>query len=151
VWLMLNDSFLSFVSKDCKPSEVLVRARRPRDIQTVFPNAKVTEYDKSDYQFRAVVTRDDVKAALAGEVDRIVYPNFKDSVKDAKLHNAYMDVWTTMSKLQPKAPYSGFKRTGGMRLQDTFFDDFGAQALPAPKKKPDAQVKKNLRKLTRGQ
>ena len=150
MWLSLNDAYLSFVSKDCKPSELLVRARRPGDIERIFPKAKVTEYDKSDYQFRAVVSRDDIKTALAGEVDRIVYNNFKNSVRDDSLHRAYNDVWGIMAKLQPKPSYSGFK-TPTTKLQDTFFDDFGAQALHAPKKKQDAQVKKNLKKLTRGQ
>lgn len=155
-WICLNDAFLSFVSKDCKPSELLVRARRPGDIERIFPKATVTEYDKSDYQFRAVVTRNDVKAALAGEVDRIVYNNFKNSVRDHDLHNAYNAVWGIMAKLQPKAPYSGYRSMSGAgrshnKLDDLFFDDFGAQALPTPKKKPDAQVRKNLKKLARGQ
>ena len=153
MWLCLNDSYLSFVAKDCKPSEVLVRSRRPGDIEKIFHNAKVTEYDRSDYQFRAVVSRADVKAALAGEVDRIVYNNFKASVRDDSLHRAYNDVWGIMARLQPKAPYSGYKRAGGLgkALEDTFFD-FGAQTLPKPKpKKQDAQSRKNLKKLTRGQ
>src|ERR1700743_3117202 len=109
MWLMLNDAFLSFVSKDCKPSELLVRARRPGDIEKIFPKAKVTEYDRSDYQFRAVVPIVDVKAAMAEEVDRVVYNNFKNSVRDHDLHHAYNQVWGTMAKLQPKPPYSGFK------------------------------------------
>lgn len=146
MWLMLNDAFLSFVSKDCKPDEVLVRARRPNDIQTIFPGAKVTEYDKSDYQFRAVVKRTDVETALIGEVKRIVYSNFKNSVRDHALHNAYNAVWGTMAKLQPKAPYSGYRgKTGTL-----FADDFGSEMLQ-PKKKQDPQVRKNLKKLTRGQ
>lgn len=152
MWLMLNDAFLSFVSKDCKPKvELLVRARRPGDIEKVFPKAKVTEYDKSDYQFRAVVTTADVKTAMASEVDRIVYNNFKNSVRDHDLHDAYNQVWTTMARLQPKPPYSGFKRAGGLgsALADTFFD-FGAPPV-TPKKKQDAQVRKNLKKLSRGQ
>src|ERR1700761_1464690 len=108
MWIMLPDAYLSIVSKDCKPSELLVRARRPGDIEKIFPKAKVTEYDKSDYQFRAVVTREAVKAALAGEVDRIVYNNFKNSVRGHDLHSAYNSVWGTMAKLQPKPPYSGY-------------------------------------------
>lgn len=154
MWLMLNDAFLSFVSKDCKPSELLVRARRPGDIEKIFPNARVTEYDRSDYQFRAVVTRDAVKTALAGEVDRVVYNNFKNSVRDNPLHNAYNAVWSTMAKLQPKAPYSGLRGKTGSMFFDDFLDDFGAETLkPKPKQQPkqDAQVRKNLKKLSRGQ
>ena len=42
MWIMLSDCFLSIVSKDCGPAELLVRARRAGDIEKVFPNAKVT-------------------------------------------------------------------------------------------------------------
>lgn len=153
MWLMLNDAFLSFVSKDCKPDELLVRARRPGDIEKIFDTAKVTEYDKSDYQFRAVVKRTAVEEALVGEVKRIVYNNFKNSVRDNALHDAYNQVWGTMSKLQPKAPYSGLRGKGAFPGFGLFFDDFGTDTLkPKPKqKKQDAQVRKNLKKLTRGQ
>jgi hypothetical protein len=147
MWLMLNDSFLSFVSKDCKPSELLVRARRPGDIEKVFPKAKVTEYDKSDYQFRAVVTRESVEQMLIGEVKRIVYNNFKNSVRDHDLHNAYNSVWGTMAKLQPKPPYSGFR--GKSLLGDLFHDDFGIADLD--KRAPARGKKKQPKKLMRGQ
>ena len=36
MWLMMNDCFLSIVAKDCKEDELLVRARRPGDIERVF-------------------------------------------------------------------------------------------------------------------
>lgn len=140
MWIMLNDAFLSFVSKDCKPDELLVRARRPGDIEKIFTNAKVTEYDKSDYQFRAVVKRTAVEEALVGEVKRIVYNNFKNSVRDNDLHTAYNQVWSTMSRLQPKPPYSGLRG----RFDDLLLDDFGLDTLKGAKKKRPAK------KLTRG-
>jgi hypothetical protein len=39
---MTNNSYLSIVSKDCGPAELLVRARRAGDIEKVFADAKVT-------------------------------------------------------------------------------------------------------------
>jgi hypothetical protein len=36
-----------------------------------------------------------------GEVARITYDNFKDSVVDRPLHDAYLRVWSTMLDLQP--------------------------------------------------
>ena len=117
MWVCLYDAFLSIVHKDCKPDELLVRARRPGDIEKIFPNATVTEYDRADYQFRAVVPRADVIVALTTEVTDIEYPNFKDQVSDRPLHDAYLDVWTRMSKLQPKAPYSGWPTTYSDRHQ----------------------------------
>ena len=107
MWLCLSDLFLSFVSKDCAEDELMVRARRPGDIEKMFPDAKVTRYTKSDYLFRAPVKKNAVKAALVAEVDRIVYSNFKASVRDNDLHNAYNQVSSVMADLQPLPPYSG--------------------------------------------
>jgi hypothetical protein len=68
MWIMMNNSYLSIVSKDCGPAELLVRARRAGDIERVFPDAKVTRNTNSDsahsdpcraflYEPRAGVTR----------------------------------------------------------------------------------------------
>ena len=82
MWIMTNNSYLSIVSKDCGPAELLVRARRAGDIERVFSNAEVTLHTNSDYLYRAVLPRDAVKQALAAMIDHIDYPNFKDSVED---------------------------------------------------------------------
>ncbi len=70
---------------------------------------KVTRATDSDYLYRAVVARDDFEEAMAREFERIEYPNFKDSVKNKKLHDAYLRVWTHMSLLQDPPPYSKIK------------------------------------------
>src|SRR5882757_436688 len=80
MWIMTSNSYLSIVSKDCGPAELLVRARRAGDIEKVFPNAKVIRQTDSDYLYRAILPRDVVKQALAAMIDLIDYPNFKDSV-----------------------------------------------------------------------
>ena len=69
MWIMTNNAYLSIVSKDCGPAELLVRARRAGDIEKVFPNAKVTRQTDSDYLYRAVLPRDVVKQSL-GRNDR---------------------------------------------------------------------------------
>lgn len=102
MWLCLNDSFLSIVRKDCAPDELLVRARRRGDITKVFSGAKVKQSGRTDYRFRAVVKVADVTAAFAREVSRIDYDNFKDSVRDQKLHDAYLRVWMALADLQPR-------------------------------------------------
>ncbi len=103
MWLCINDAFLSIVSKDCARDELLVRARRKGDIEKIFPGARVVVSTKTDYRFRAVVKRNDVADALRMEVSRITYENFKDSVTDKPLHDAYLRVWTVMETLQPGA------------------------------------------------
>jgi len=77
MWICLNDAFFSVVSKDCKPDEVMIRARRAGDLEKVFNDEillssvnglrpiTVTRYTKSDYLYRAAVKRDHLKAALA--------------------------------------------------------------------------------------
>jgi hypothetical protein len=101
MWLCLNDAFLSIVHKDCKDDELLVRARRPGDIEKVFGNrVKATKTTNADYRYRLVVKRADVERKLASQINSISYKNFKDSVKDKKLHDAYLRVWGVMMGLQ---------------------------------------------------
>lgn len=101
MWVCLNDAFLSIVHKECARDELLVRARRRGDIEKIFPKAKVERTPTGDYLFRAVVKRGAVRKAMAGEVARITYDNFKDSVRDDALHNAYLRIWSLMIDLQP--------------------------------------------------
>jgi hypothetical protein len=107
MWLMLRDSFLSIVFKDCEADELLVRSRRRGDIEKVFPDARVIKSTITDYQYRAAVKKTDVVLALASELNSIDYPNFKNSVQNQQLHDCYLDVWDVMARLQPTRPYSG--------------------------------------------
>jgi hypothetical protein len=93
MWIFLNDAYFSIVHKDCADNELLVRARRKGDIERVFGATNVVSVDKADYQYRAVMTRDNVAAILSNVVYAITYPNFKNSVKDAKLRRIYNRVW----------------------------------------------------------
>jgi hypothetical protein len=107
MWLCLNDAFLSIVKKDCPEDSLLVRARRPGDIEKVFGRrTKVTRATDADYLYRAVIERADVVEAMEREVNRVDYPNFKSSVADKDLHDAYMRVWSAMSVVQDPRPYS---------------------------------------------
>jgi hypothetical protein len=134
MWIMLNDCFFSIVDKDCKRDELMVRARRPGDIEKVFetvcPGITVTEYTASDYHYRAAIKKDVLKAALCGEIDRVSYSNFKNSVDDKPLHDAYLKVWHAMAALQPQRPYAGSRRLSQPSL------DFGHETAPAKPGKP---------------
>lgn len=114
MWICLNNAFLSIVSKECGPSELLVRARRPGDIERVFPEAKVVESFGTDYQFRAVLPRARVGEALAACAEGINYDNFKGSTKDRRLHDAYAGFWGMHARLQPNPPYSARKGSRGL-------------------------------------
>lgn len=106
MWICLNNAFFSIVSKDCGEDELLVRARRPGDIEKIFGmKAKVT--NDGDYHYRCVMKKEVIIAALAGEILTIDYDNFKNSVEDVALHQAYEEVWRDMVAIQPEPPYSG--------------------------------------------
>lgn len=93
---MLKDAFLSIVWKDCGRNDLLVRARRRGDIEKVFPTAIVRHTPNSDYPFRAAIPGGVVTYEITQQFRRIDYPNFKDAVDDAVLHDAYLRVWGDM-------------------------------------------------------
>jgi len=112
MWICLSNAFLSLVDASSEPGTLLVRARRQGDIEAVFPDAKVTQSVGRDYLYRAGIAREEVAAALAEQVLKLGYPNFKDSVRDAHLHARYSTVWSAMSTLQEYAPYHTTPRQG---------------------------------------
>jgi hypothetical protein len=100
MWIMMSGGFLSVVRKYCAEDELLVRARRPGDIEKVFPDAKVNTYPKHDYLYAAIIRKAVVAEAIATEVRRIDYERFKPSVADEELHAAYFQVWDIMATIQ---------------------------------------------------
>lgn len=109
MWIFTSGSFLSIVHKaPAKQDELLVRARRPGDIEKLFPNASVAETVGVDYLYRACIKRTEVAAVLAQQAAQLDYDNFKDSIDyaDRGLKQACSRVWGIMADLQPIAPYS---------------------------------------------
>lgn len=108
MWICTKEGFFSIVAKDCAPDELLVRARRPQDINAVWPKARVEVSTRrgSDYRYRARIKRADIIAALSERIEAYDAANFKDSVRDDDLHDAYTRVWGVMGRLQPGGPYS---------------------------------------------
>ncbi len=103
MWILMNDSMLSIVAHNDQPDDLLVRARLAGDIERVFPQAQVKEQADSDYRFRAVLPRPVVADALSRRLQAIDYSNFKNSVRDPERHDAYMDVWSRLSRMQRQA------------------------------------------------
>ncbi len=97
---MLNDAMFSIVEDRDDSDLLLVRARRKGDIEMVFSVTNVVESDDSDYRFRIWLSRHDVKKVMANEIDRIDYDNFKNSVEDEELHDAYTKVWGVFYRIQ---------------------------------------------------
>lgn len=100
MWVCLNDSFLSIVADRGNKNRLLVRARVAGHIEAVFPDADVFTDQGADYFYRAFIPREEVQDAMLTCIDRITYTNFKGSVTDRALHDAYMGFWQIMYKLQ---------------------------------------------------
>ena len=106
MWICLSDAFLSIVEPAPGSDTLLVRARRAGDIERVFADAKVSKTPGRDYLFRATLPRAQVAAVVSQHVAGIGYKNFKSSVSDNKLHDAFAGFWSIMARLQPIPPYS---------------------------------------------
>ena len=102
MWIFLSNSFISVVQKPGDTDTLTVRARIKGDIENVFPDAKVEANKGTDYKFRARVPREAVAKALHDQVIGVKYSNFKSSVKNTKRHDAYMNVWSAMYKIQDR-------------------------------------------------
>jgi Txe/YoeB family toxin of Txe-Axe toxin-antitoxin module len=111
MWIFLNNAFLSIVEPSQLDPEanagrrLLVRARVSGHIETLFSHAEAREVPGRDYQFRAYIDRDIVAHAIAESIRNIQYGNFKGSVKNEKLHDAYACVWGVMAQEQEIPPY----------------------------------------------
>lgn len=110
MWLCLKRGFLSIVDKDVPQGWLLVRSRVEDHIVHYFPDARVerTGGMHRDYLYRAAVPREEVARVLTDYIlNDITEGNFKASVKDRKLHDAYMAAWSVFARLQEVPPYSG--------------------------------------------
>ena len=102
MWIFLNDAFLSVVEHFDDKNSLVVRARFPGDITSVFPKAKVSESPNNDYAYRTVLSKQEVADVMAQRVLDINYTNFKGSVMNKKRHDLYFDVWETMYLAQKR-------------------------------------------------
>ena len=87
MWLMLNDAFFSIVAKDC-PRLRCSSEGGPRDIEKVFGRRHVvTRTTKSDYLFRATITRQEVAEVIERELRASTTRTLR-AVTDDALHDA---------------------------------------------------------------
>ena len=67
-----------------------------QSIKNIFPDANIYENMKADYPYRADIPKSDVISTMVERVDRIDYPNFKNSVKDKAYARALNHVWNVL-------------------------------------------------------
>jgi len=106
MWVVTTQGFYSVVELREDPSKVLVRARTREDMEALreqIPSLEPVEGAGTDYRWRAVVTREQWKYAVAELAEGIDYPNFKDAVagRQGRVRaKTYLRVWSALRELQ---------------------------------------------------
>lgn len=115
MWIYTPTGFISIVYRDNKGTEadVLVRSRDRASIQPLadFAQAEIVLGEGVDYAYRAVVSRRDLKAWLAVQVDEIDYPNFKDrayKVRGGSYVHALSQTWTASLQIEDEEAVEHF-------------------------------------------
>ena len=96
MWLYVSNGFLSIVAHRNQSDDLIVRARNPTHITSLFPNAQVVHMPTADYPYRTILRRNFVEETVACYVKNIGYDNFKASIDDFEYHDACIDIWRTM-------------------------------------------------------
>lgn len=103
MWIFTNTGMVSAVAHRDKPGVLLVRARMSEHLVEFFGAGwaeHIEHTPRADYAWRVETSRADFEGALARQVSRIDYDNFKNSVVSHALHAAYSRVWSVMRALQ---------------------------------------------------
>ena len=106
MWISTNKGFISIVRDRQNNDVFIVRARRKQHLEEIFPEFKsaIIENRRADYRWRVFIKEQDVMVLIARQIRAIDYDNFKNSVIDKGLHDAYLDVWSVMYNLQRATP-----------------------------------------------
>jgi len=130
MWLCSNVGFISIVQDDARPNILKVRARKREHLETLFPGHEILELKHRDYGFRVIVDRPTVAKLLTDLIlpgndvvpGAVNYGNFKDSVRDHRLHDLYADFWSLHYRYQQEEPKTWPALKGGkggkMRAKD---------------------------------
>jgi hypothetical protein len=100
MWLSFSKGFLSVVATRDDPNTVMVRARRKEHLEAYFSTHSIIYTKQADYPYRVICSKAALTAVLVRYVEQLDYPNFKSSVKDKALHDAYMATWARMTQLE---------------------------------------------------
>ena len=113
MWICFNNSFVSTVADLSDYDNLLVRARRRKDLTAVLPHGwakEIVENRSRDYRFRVSIPRSVWARVVSNSVRDIDYGNFKDSVRDEELHKMYALWWGDHLELDPLKKRSRSKK-----------------------------------------
>lgn len=100
MWIMTTKGFISAVAwRGCKRT-LCVRARNVDHLRDLFPGKEIMVNQAADYLYRCRIERKYFQAVIDAEIKLIDYHNFKAQISDHRYHDALMDVWRAMHRLQ---------------------------------------------------
>jgi len=126
MWVMTTRGFYSVVQHRDDPTKVMIRARCREDVDAIaalIPDAEPFQTDYSDYAWRIVTSASNWIGALTTIALAVDYDNFKNAVKSPKHKNAYLDVWSTMLRLDDR--YASWGKDDELGLEGYDPDDLG--------------------------
>jgi hypothetical protein len=107
MWLITSIGFFSVVAHADQPDTLLVRGRVRDDLEALrrgyLPDLEIVEGSGTDYQYRAMVSREEWEHAVRGLVADIDYSNFKTAVAERQgPHRAriYARIWMVLHELR---------------------------------------------------
>ena len=101
MWIFTSEGFFSVIhTEGNRPKEVTVRSRCRDDLERMLTYAQLgtniiqTSLDR-DYPYRVVIPRIEWTRYLSSVVQRLVYPNFHESLSeiDEQRFNCYSEIW----------------------------------------------------------
>lgn len=106
MWLFLTAGFVSVVQHRDDSSKVLVRSRVRADLQGILERyvdrkGDVVSNQGTDYPFRAVISKDELREMLGRSVADVDYGNFKIAAGDGDIREEiYHRVWNELRGLE---------------------------------------------------
>lgn len=108
MWITTTQGFYSAVEHREDPEKIMVRVRVKADLTALkrqIPDLKPYRVKRSDYPWRAVISRQAWVEAVALLAEDVDYDNFKHAVKarqGARRAGVYMRVWAALLDLEPR-------------------------------------------------
>lgn len=127
MWIITNKGIVSVVQDRDDKDRLLVRSRNKAFLQeAVGPDFEVKEDQTADYPYRLFMGRMEFMDVLLGQVDRINYPNFKNSVQDRVYQGLLSKVWSILSVLGMGRRYGSLSVEEFERLPGDNFEEDGS-------------------------
>lgn len=112
MWLFTRNGFLSVIQDPNESHHLFIRARVRGDLERLVAEldkpVDIVERPGRDYLWAVTVHRADFIKVMVDQLMELDYTNVKDAIDlgEKARHDAMLRVWTTMSSLQVRPPYS---------------------------------------------